>query len=174
MTLLSELPIELLIKILLFSSPSCIKAFSTTNQFFHDVVSQSVELQILMLCIRYGTAFHPDAPESLADKRLQLERIEERWQSGIPARVMEINMPDNTAGSIGAFFCDYARVTSVSHETVYDMCGGHYCVSSADRRVTWNLPLRSLNPKWRATDLNQNMVDYGHAIHESDLAAYAT
>lgn len=162
---IQDLPVETIVRILLFLEYKDLLSIPCLNLFFRDLYEKFPVLQYSLALQIYGmTDSNPylDARSKLEE----LERRERAWRVMDLSRKVTVKVPVKTS-------------------RVYDLSGGVYflgdCKGSIDSLGTHTLRFYDLSPcvsemglrddPWPEISIDANIVDFGLALNEFDLVA---
>lgn len=155
---LVDLPPEIITHILLFLPSLSILACAKVNQYLHDLISDSVEVQYYIHRSMSGQLDNPYSTLSISDRLENLLIRESRWEELYVNFEQIIDVPFASSG-------------------IYDLTGDIYLLGSASRRVLHYIYLPSepnQKVEWKELHSPHTIIDMGLCVYEHDLIAVIT
>ncbi|OBZ68672.1 hypothetical protein A0H81_11045 [Grifola frondosa] len=167
--MISKLPQEILIYVLSYLSFVDILTCRRVNHFFNNVILHSAFLEYLIELQSSGYEDNPSSKLTVSEKVSLLRATEAAWKLLIFGRATSI------------------RFTSFKPSSLYDFTGGVLMLGEAPENPMshWTQALRWIQLSsiyqrnhddidWNRIDVHAEIIDFGLAVQEHDLAAIAT
>ncbi|KAL1740417.1 hypothetical protein HDZ31DRAFT_67964 [Schizophyllum fasciatum] len=154
---IQDLPIELMIRIMLYLDPQSVNLVARAHPQFAAVANTPI---VLKHCAMITTGMRDTTGSNVPIHEVleELKAYEEAWRNYRPVCSITRNVPRDTVG-------------------LYELSGGHMFLGASGRQALYYLPLptpKERAQQWSIMVIDDNIVDFALALYEHNLVVAIT